>query len=323
MLWLGWSAPRFDPRHYDNRMRVDDVTARIGAPERRALGPFAPVAMWRLKGADRRFGGYSALVLRRDGMALRAISDRNRTLQIDLPVRTGWQEAAIPRLIVRSIGRGYYLGYDPESAVRDTDGAVWLGLEDAFHVVRADMRTAQARFFPVPELRDWPRNGGAEAMARLNDGRWIMLCESCGGGKGGLHLGLIFSGNPGQAKAQKFGLIMPPGFDPVDAATLPDGRVLILTRRLVLFPLHFEAQIVLADFAALDPKRPLPTQEVARLDGSPIRENWEGMALMPGANPRDLALWLISDANDSAFQETLLLQLRFDPQSLPQSGGPR
>jgi hypothetical protein len=30
-----------------------------------------------------------------------------------------------------------------------------------------------------------------------------------------------------------------------------------------------------------------------------------------------LAVWLISDANDSAFQETRLMQLRLDPAKLP------
>lgn len=327
LVWISWGTQRFDPQHYDDRLQVEDIARSVSTDDRAALGPFAFGGMWRLTGADRRFGGFSALVPHGDGAGLRAISDRNRSLLIDLPVRTGGQAAALPWMLARRWGGRSHFGFDIESAVLDPDtGSLWLGLEAESHVGRADLghaethhanRPAQARFFEVPELRDWPHNGGAEAMARLNDGRWIMLCEACGGGRGGLHLGLIFAGHPGQTKALKFGLMVPAGFDPVDAATLPDGRVLILVRRLALFPLHFEARIVLADFAALNPKRPLPTQELARLDGGTIRENWEGMALLRGEEPQEFALWLISDANDSAFQETRLLQLRIDPQRLP------
>ncbi|MCX7284331.1 MAG: esterase-like activity of phytase family protein [Novosphingobium sp.] len=327
LVWLTWAAPRVDPRRHDNRMRIDDLAPAATLAERQALGPFALAGIWRLTGADRRFGGFSALVPEAEGAALRAISDRNRSLMIDLPVRTGWQPAAIPRMIGkrRKGMKRLDFGFDIESAVRDpATGALWLGLEYWNELARVDfggtagIRTAPAlaHVVKVGAMHNWPRNGGPEAMARLNDGRWITLCETCDGGEGNLHLGLIFAGHPGESRARKFTLAIPPGFDPVDAATLPDGRVLILVRRLVLFPPHFEARIMLADLAALRPQHPLPTQELARLDGRSIRENWEGMALVRSAEDHDLALWLISDANDSAFQETRLLQLRFDPARL-------
>ena len=112
---------------------------------------------------------------------------------------------------------------------------LWIALEDDWHVARIAKQAGAkqlgaARFYPVPALRDWPENGGAEAMARLADGRWIMLCETCGGGRGGLHLGLLFAGHPGTSAAQKFGIVLPAGYAPVDTVPLPDGRLLILTR---------------------------------------------------------------------------------------------
>lgn len=312
LLGLTWAAQRIDPVPIDARMQVEDVGAQVSAAERKALGPLQLAGMWRLTGADRRFGGYSALVARPGG--LRAVSDRNRSLLIDLPLQAGSRLAPIPRMLALVGPDGRHVGFDIESVVKDVDGALWIGLEDEWHVARADTRLGKARFFGVPELRKWPRNGGVEAMTRLTDGRWIMLCESCDGPQRGLHLGLVFDGRPGLTRARPFGIAIPSGFDPVDAATLPDGRVLLLVRRLVLLPLHFEARIVVADFKALDASRPVPTHEVARLDGPFIRENWEGMAVL--SNGPDLILWLVSDANDSAFQETRLLQLRFDPARL-------
>ncbi len=315
LLGLVWSTARIDPLSFNPWVQVADMTASVPSAERRALGPFTLERAWRLTGHDQRFGGYSALVLQPSGLL--AISDRNRALPLRLPIEPGAQKLQMPRLISQHWpdGRGY-VGFDTEAAVRDpSDGSLWIGLEDDPRVVRADARSGMARLLIVPETRDWPANGGAEAMARLNDGRWIMLCESCSTGKQGVHVGLIFAGQPARSPAQKFNFAVPSGFDPVDAATLPDGRVLILVRRLALFPPHFEARLVLADFDALDPRRPLLTLELGRIDGPVLRENWEGMVLAPAGDHLDL--WLVSDANDAALQETRLLELRLDVAALP------
>lgn len=315
LLGLVWSTARVDPLSFNPWVDVADMTASVPPAELRALGPFVLERAWRLTGHDQRFGGYSALVLQPGGLL--AISDRNRALPLRLPMAQGAMKLQMPRLISQHWpdGRGY-VGFDTESAVRDpSDGSLWIGLEDDPRVVRADARSGTARLLIVPETRDWPANGGVEAMARLNDGRWIMLCESCGTGPGGLHLGLLFASQPARSPSQKFGITVPAGFDPVDAATLPDGRVLILVRRLALFPPHFEARLVLADFAAFDPRRPLATRELGRIDGPVLRENWEGMVLAPAGDHLDL--WLVSDANDAALQETRLLQLRLDTAALP------
>ena len=73
---------------------------------------------------------------------------------------------------------------------------------------------------------------------------------------------------------------------------------------------------MLADLAKLDVKRPLATQELARIEGSAMRENYEGLAIRPQADGQ-LSVWLIADANNSAFQETRLIHLRLDPAKLP------
>lgn len=307
LLWLSWTGPRPNPNLGTGRVLVEDILAHVPATERASLAPFAVEGLWRITGTDRFFGGYSALVQSRSG-GLLAISDRNRMLSLALPVRAGWSHPETQRAISLRLPDGRYFGFDVESAVRDPDGTLWLGLEDNRSVVRVDTRLGKARLLDVPEIADWPRNGGTEAMARLPDGRWVMLCESCGTGRGGLHLGLIFPGHPGETRGQPFGLIVPPGFDPVDAVTLPDGRLLLLLRRFAFLPPHFEARLVLADLRKVDAARPLATQDMAALDGPYLRENWEGMALAPEG--KRLALWLITDANASAFQETRLLKLQ-------------
>lgn len=310
LLWLSWTGPRDNPNRASGRVLVASITGKVPKAERDSLGPFTLEGLWHLTGTDRFFGGYSALVKSRSG-GLLAVSDRNRVLSLPLPPREGWSVPRAQRAISLRREDGRYVGFDVESAVRDPDGTLWLGLEDEAHIVRVDTARGRAKFLAVPQIRDWPRNGGAEAMARLPGGRWVMLCEACGTGRGGLHMGLMFPGHPGETKGRPFGLIVPTGFDPVDAVTLPDGRLLLLVRRFAFLPPHFEARIVLADLAKLQFDRPLPTQEITRIDGPALRENWEGMALTGNT------LWLVTDANDSAFQQTWLMKLRLDPSRLP------
>ena len=314
LLWvtLGWYRLPAE----DGRVRITSLTATVPLADRTALGPFVLEQLWRLSSGNKRFGGYSALVPLPSGQLL-AVSDRNGSLRFAPLVAQSAEKWPMEQMLVHRPQKDEREYFDTEAAVRDpADGSLWIGLEHDWHVARIGRKGGPAQLYSIPALRDWPENGGAEAMARLNDGRWIMLCETCGSGRGGLHLGLLFAGRPGISAVQKFGIVLPAGFDPVDAVALPDGRLLILTRSFGLFPPHFSNRIVLADLARLDVKRPLATQELARIEGSAVRENYEGMTVRPTPDGQ-LAVWLISDANDSAFQETRLMQLRLDPAKLP------
>lgn len=316
LLWLTWAWKPLPPDGDSSRVRVDGLTPQVPPAERAALGAFTLQGLWRLQSDNQRFGGYSALVALPSGHFL-AVSDRSGWLGFGPQLGAGAHVMPTGRTLVRRLRKGPNESFDVESVVRDpVDGSLWTGLESEWHVARIDPETGLAGFHAVPPLVDWPENGGAEAMARLADGRWIMLCESCGGGRGGLHLGLLFAGRPGLSPSQKFGILTPAGFDPVDMAPLPDGRLLILTRGFKLFPPRFTSRIVLADIATIDPKRPLATQELARIEGPALRENYEGMTIRAEADGR-VGVWLISDANDTAFQETRVMQLRLDLTRLP------
>lgn len=314
LLWLTWGWLPLPAEN--NRVRIVSIIDKVSQADRTALGPFVLEQVWRLSSDNRGFSGYSALVPLPSGQLL-AVSDRNSWFRFAPPVQAGAVALPMGRMLVHRPKKDEDEYFDTEAAVRDpADGSLWIALEGDWHVARIPKQGGPARFYPIPALRDWPENGGAEAMTQLADGRWIMLCETCGGGRGGLHLGLLFAGHPGTSAAQKFGIVFPAGFDPVDMAPLPDGRLLILTRGFSLFPPHFSSRIILADMAKLDVKRPLATQELARIQGSALRENYEGLAIRSKPDGQS-EVWLISDANDSAFQETRLIQLRLDPAKLP------
>ncbi len=315
LLWLtwGWRPVSDDPRQA--LVRIEDLTAGVTAADRSALGPLALEGLWRLSARHHHFGGYSALVALDKG-GLLAISDRNAWLKLAQSPVPG--ETAMPagRLIAMPEGKGAYFGFDIESAVRDpADGSLWLGLEAEAHVARIGPAKPHLRFYGVRVLRRWPENGGAEAMTRLIDGRWVMLCESCAHEGNGAHTGLLVAGRPGQSAMRKFAIAFAQGFDPVDMVTLPDGRVLILTRKFERFPPRFVSRIVLADMTRVPKSGPLATRELARIDGQSVRENYEGMAIRADTSGK-LTMWLIADANGTAIQETRLMKLVLDPARL-------
>jgi hypothetical protein len=316
LLWITWGWEPLPPDLPQALLQVSDRTAQIGRDDRAKLGPFRPLHLWHITSPSLRFGGYSALLAMPEGDLL-ALSDRNSWGRFAVPAHAGRAKAKTGRLIYERRRDGSLSGFDVESAVLDpADGSLWVGAEGGDRVFRLARRGLGVQAFTIGPMKAWPRNGGAEAMARLRDGRWMILCESCALDAAGAHLGLLFSGHPGRSPLSPFRIVLPAGFDPVDMTPLPDGRLLILTRRLNFLPLHFESRIVLADPAQIDRRRALRTIELARIDGQKLRENYEGMALRPGKGGQ-MMLWLISDANDSAFQRTLLLELAFDPSQFP------
>ena len=121
---------------------------------------------------------------------------------------------------------------DIESAVLDrATGMLWLGYEQHHAIRRIDPDGSSSVVQPAA-MQGWGANSGPEAMARLADGRFVVLAERAG-------VGLLFAGDPVEEEAAEplvFPLALPGGFLPVDMAPLPDGRLLVLLRATRLAP---------------------------------------------------------------------------------------
>ncbi|MEW9854875.1 esterase-like activity of phytase family protein [Novosphingobium sp. M1R2S20] len=281
------------------------------------LGPFHLEKAWQMELGSWKFGGYSALVPLPDGRML-ALSDLGHFLVFAPPggVR------ATPRFgNLLDNPQHNKSDVDVESATRDPEtGQIWLGLELRNEVVRLNSgwaRTGSAR----PEImRHWGKNSGPEAMARLHDGRFVLLSEGpIEWWRSHRHEGVVFSGDPVEnpEAAKPFVFEGPQGFDPVDMAQLPDGRLLVLMRALVWpFPQRFAGRIVIGDPAQIRPGKVWKVREVARIASSLPIDNFEGMAITP-AEDGMLNVWLIADDNNAALQRTLLWKLKVNPADLP------
>ena len=151
-------------------------------------------------------------------------------------------------------------------------------------------------------------------MARLADGRFIVLSEGDSRWLAEGGPGLVFDADPtAGAEALSFRFVPPPGFNPVDMAALPDGRVLVLLRAVEWgVPPAFVGKLVVADPAEIREGQAWPWRALADLRDPLPTDNYEGLAVEVDASGAAI-LWLISDDNQMRVQRTLLLKLRWDP----------
>lgn len=286
------------------------VAQPLALPPLRQLGPFELTGAWHLTSANSSFEGFSTLAVPSPGR-FTAFSDTG--VRLDLP-QPGLAGAV--RIAPLTPRRGALKAYrDVEAATLDpTNGAFWLALEGR----NLFMRSAPGGGPPVtiagPELAGWESNSGAEAMARLADGRFLILAE----GGTAFHEGRLLPHAPdGTDRALRFRFRAPEGYRPTDAAQLPDGRVLILLRQLRWpMPPRFGTRFMLADPAGIRAGAEWSGQVLAGLDWTGLEDNYEGLAIERAANGKIVA-WLISDDNGAVTQRTLLLRLEFRLADLP------
>lgn len=275
------------------------------------LGPFELAGAWELRSPNSHFGSYSALIALGDGTLL-AGSDRGRMMRFAPP----GQPARPPWL-------GYFAGrrlpnkkqMDLEALTRDpATGALWAAFEVDNRIERHDP-AFRAKVSVRPDaMRDWRPWFGAEAMGRLDDGRFIVLAEGAADWFGSEMPGLLFPSDPASgSRPTRFSFVPPDGFRPVDLAQLPDGRVLILLRRAGwAVPPAFSGRLMVADPATIRAGEPWRAERVADLAPPLPTDNYEGLAVE--ADGRGGAvLWLISDDNEMTLQRTLLLKLVWNP----------
>lgn len=274
-------------------------------PETRSGSGFTREGVWELTSSSMAFGGYSAL-LPMGGDSLRLFSDRGQRLTFPVPGRP--QEGEVYFASVWDRGELSNTVADIEAATRDpATSDYWLAFENTHAVIRFNVASHFEAARRPPEWQDWPDNSGAEAMTRLPDGRFLVLPERS-------PTGLIYPSDPtDDVEPTPFALGLPAGYHPTDAAALPDGRVLVLLRKLEWAVPPFSAAIGLADPAVLDERDALDIDLLLRLEAILPRENYEGLAVEGVADDGTVDLWLVSDDNISMFQRTLLARLSWQP----------
>lgn len=266
-----------------------------------------------LTSPDKRFGGLSGLVVSDDGTAFTAVSDGGTwtrgTLVYDPDGNlSGVADVAIEP--IRGIDGKSLVGArgDAESLAPAPDGGLVVAFErdPKLRIYSRGAKTPTALASPAGIDRA-PPNSGMEAVARLADGRLLVVAEYAE--DPGRFIGWI-GGAPnanGSDDGRKDGwsrvtYLSDQGYKPTGAATLANGNVLFVERR---FPL-LSIRVRMADASALEPGAEIEANELARLEGSRSFDNMEGIAARQGPDGETL-IYLVSDDNFRSLQRTLLM----------------
>ena len=310
VLPMGWSGP---PRRPILGGRPDVNAVRVlldaGDPARRQVGVLTFLGGVSLTSRDPAFGGFSSLSVVGDHFT--SLSDYGDIVQFRM---NGAFEVSDPQFCDLPAGPG--TGWqkrerDSESlAVDPVSGAIWVGFERANQIWRYGPRftlpTAQAA---PPAMARWEKNGGAESLVRLHDGRFLVIAETDRRDRPVRDL-LLFPGDPTRHPDALVASYQPPdGYDPSDAVELPDGRVLVLNRRFAL-PFSWSAVLTMIDPRGAKAGLTLVGREVARFAAPLTVDNFEGLAVTREGGAT--ILWMVSDDNQSFLQRTLLMKFRID-----------
>jgi hypothetical protein len=261
-----------------------------------------------ISSSDERFGGLSGLLVSADGRRLTAISDRGYWVDAKLVYDGDGVLAGIGEVSIKQL-RSPNGRFVAASVERDAE-ALALAADGKSVIVAFEMRPKLWRYptsggIPVPlrsppGIEKVPQNEGVEALTRLANGRLLALTE--GPGTAGSTLGWI----GGERKSwSTVTWLTNEGFRPTGAATLPDGDVLVLERR-VLPP---GARIRLLKAFDIRLGAVLDGEEIARFEGILTFDNMEGIDARRSERGESL-VYLLSDDNYSFLQRTLLLMFR-------------
>jgi hypothetical protein len=269
-----------------------------------AIGRLRFLAGWSMNSDDWRFGGISAIHVANNRVV--AFSDAGWRILFPVPDGEGSKAADI-RLLEG-------LGPDLDKAQRDVESIavhgrhVWLGLERRNAVLRYERPQWRPDGGARPsEMRKWGENSGAEAMVRLADGRFLLFAE----GRGGVGDALLFEGDaasPG-TRATHLRHRPPPGYRITDAAALPDGRLLLLYRRISLFD-GMRARLAIARLPELRPGAMIVGVEIATLASPLPVDNMEAVSVT--SEKGRTIVWLASDDNYMPLQRSLLLKFALE-----------
>ena len=285
-------------------------------PERVRQGALRFEAGFVLASADPAFGGFSGLWIAPDGRELVTVSDHGTIWRATL-------EHAGDRLVGLSDWRSTRLGplavdagsrIDVEALAADANGDFMIAVESQEPLRRVAQGDPAQPMRPLlaegqlSEAGAAAGNAGIEALTSLSDGSLLAFSEGIFDTPDRLAAWRI---SAVEGQIQRLGYAVSEGFVPTGADWL-DRAIYVVERRFALIGGGFVTRLMVFDAAQLDADVPIQGRELARLAWPSLAENFEGIAVRPGASRRVL-LYLISDDNFLPVQRTLLLQFSLAP----------
>ena len=290
----------------DQRLEIasEPLALDTAQPDRRRIGALTLKGAWHLTSDTRSFGGFSALDV--NGNQITALSDAGSILRFRFGRFGNASDASLVRVPERCGRVTHKYDNDTESLAHDPDRQQWwIGFEWRNVICRTNSDFTMGESVVGPKaMASWPKKRGPESMTRLSDGRFLVLAEDAVGG-GAVSPMVLFDRDPNDAVATTIAYRPPAGYKPTDVAQLPDGRILVLTRRFTIWSL-FTSKLVLLDAIAPKPSGTLEGRVIANFESPVLADNFEGLSVsVEQGRPM---IWIISDDNYMRWQRTLLLK---------------
>lgn len=295
----------------DSPVRAVPIPLVADDPADTKVGKLRYLKGWRLENDDPAFGSFSAMLADRDELVL--LNDAGGFVRLALDAKGDPGAAHFGNLPDGPGGGLIKRNRDSESMTRArANGPIWVGFENRNAIWRysADLARGERGRMP-PEMRKWPTNGGAEAMVALRSGKFLVFSER-GKGPPGANAALLYDRDPvdEKAKATRFYYRAPSGYRVTDAVEMPDGRLMLLHRRVSLWPL-FSAKLAIADPRKIEEEGILTGDEIATLVPPVAVDNMEALAVTRDGGRT--IVWIASDDNFGLLiQRSLLLKFALE-----------
>ena len=283
LLCHRWLAAIPDRQDHPDALTTVRFTPAGFDPAR--FAPLRLAGVWTVEVADPRFGGVSALAIDRDRLV--ALSDSGTVIRFPRPGASGM--AFVHDLPEGPGSAGFKSNRDSEAMARDPAGrGWWIAFEnwDQLWLYDGGFRKTLRRIDLSGE--GWKANRGVEALVADADGM-IVFPE-----RGGEWLRLRRGRIDRYRIENRYGFI-------ADAARAPDGRLLLVARKIGLAGLA--KRLVAANEGR---SGVLDLRSLARLNLG-VTDNVEAIAAEP--RPRGTRLWLMTDNDFRPRAPTYLVAL--------------